>query len=357
MFAQDHLTLRLVRLKSSQEWSPEHEGVCLVFPTGGGARHAAGKNGSVLQIEAGDVLLLSQHAPGRLQVGQRGEFIFWCFTFSVEHLFPLFASEEIALLQSVVEGLKGAKLYPAAGAASIECHRLIQSAPPQVNLEHRSHLLRIASVVLANEFNAVRRQRVGFVRADEHLMQVFETLSAEELLTLSVTELAKKFGCSRRHLTRLFHQYFGLSVGALRMEMRLIKAIALLRDPDAKIINVAERCGFNHLGLFNTCFRKRFGVSPGQWRKTAGQAGNGEGALPAEHPGCPLHANGLCPWSGHPLDQIPAAPKSASIGGPEPAQVFPNLFHANPPPQAQATSVDVERGILAGSSQITSVQA
>jgi hypothetical protein len=67
-------------------------------------------------------------------------------------------------------------------------------------------------------------------------------------------------------LNRLFHQYFGFSLAALRMEMRLLKAMALLRDPDAKVINVAEKCGFNHLGLFNTCFKRRFGVTPGQWR-------------------------------------------------------------------------------------------
>ncbi len=31
----------------------------------------------------------------------------------------------------------------------------------------------------------------------------------------------------------------------------------------SKVINVATQCGFNHLGLFNTCFKRRFGISPG----------------------------------------------------------------------------------------------
>ena len=105
-------------------------------------------------------------------------------------------------------------------------------------------------------------------------MQVFEELSATELLTLSVGDMAHKFSCSRRHLNRLFHQHFGCSVAALRMEMRLLKALSLLRDPDVKIINVAEQCGFNHLGLFNACFKKRFGNTPGQWRKGASNGEN-----------------------------------------------------------------------------------
>ena len=106
------------------------------------------------------------------------------------------------------------------------------------------------------------------------MIQVFDKLSSAELLKLSVDELAAKFSCSRRHLNRLFHQHFGLSITALRMEMRLLKAVALLRNPREKIINVAEQCGFNHLGLFNTCFKRRYGTSPGQWHKMARQPGS-----------------------------------------------------------------------------------
>jgi hypothetical protein len=69
----------------------------------------------------------------------------------------------------------------------------------------------------------------------------------------------------------LFHQYFGFSVGALKTEMRLLKAVSLLRDSKTKVISVADECGFHHLGLFNNSFKKRFGVSPGKWRNLAAQ--------------------------------------------------------------------------------------
>jgi len=133
-------------------------------------------------------------------------------------------------------------------------------------------VLRVAAVVLTAEFDSARMDRLGGARGENHIVQIFESLSATDILTMSIDELAAKFCCSRRHLNRLFHLHFGSSVAALRMEMRLIKAISLLRDPDAKVINVAEHCGFNHLGLFNTCFRRRFGTSPGQWRKSGAQA-------------------------------------------------------------------------------------
>jgi AraC-like DNA-binding protein len=123
------------------------------------------------------------------------------------------------------------------------------------------------------------------------MAQVFEKLSATELINLSVGELADRFSCSRRHLNRLFHQHFGVSVAS-----------------NAKIINVAEQCGFNHLGLFNTCFKRRFGASPGQWRKSALQAEKTSADKHETKPVCPLRSTGLCPMGG----QLGGSPPTAT---------------------------------------------
>jgi AraC-like DNA-binding protein len=146
-----------------------------------------------------------------------------------------------------------------------------------------------------------------------------------------VGELADKFSCSRRHLNRLFHQHFGFSVAALRMEMRLLKAVSLLREPDAKVINVAEQCGFNHLGLFNICFKRRFGNSPGQWRKLTSQAEGQRAGLTEAAPTCPLKSNGLCPWSGKPELVNPAMTQSPQVRKGSPTRV---LAAANGTPNA-----------------------
>ncbi|MCW5556010.1 MAG: helix-turn-helix transcriptional regulator [Verrucomicrobiae bacterium] len=257
------------------------------------------------RLEAGDVLVLSAASGGKVCVADTSGLVFWCFSLCMEHLFPLFATSEIYLLQTVLDKLKEPRLYPANEPVANMCHRLLADVPPQSDLDHRTQLLRVVSAILTLEFKKAHNQRVGFIRTEEHLIQVFERLSADQLLTLSVGELASKFSCSRRHLNRLFHQYFGFSVAALRMEMRLLKAVSLLRDPDAKVINVAERCGFNHLGLFNTCFKRRFGTSPGQWRKSGVGTKPGTTEVPVGELDCPLRANGLCPMSASRNDRDP----------------------------------------------------
>jgi len=305
VLTEDYLNLRLVRLKAAQQWAGGGEGVVLVFPCAGAGQYV--KGGVTQGLSTGDVLVYQQDANGGISAVKADEFAFWAFSVRMEHLFPLFASSEISMLQSVVDGFRNHKLYARSTPLAGECHKLLADIPPQFNLDHRGQLLRLAAAILNEEFKNSRGQRVGFVRAEDHLVQVFEKLTSEEMLSLSVPELAERFGCSRRHLNRLFHQYFGFSVAALRMEMRLMKAISLLRDRDAKVINVAEQCGFNHLGLFNTCFRRRFGTSPGQWRKAASEKPAKSCNGTDGEPECPLRLTGLCPrtnGNGHAMPTV-----------------------------------------------------
>ncbi len=313
MLSQEHLTLRLVRLKPSEKWINGANGLSFVFPKEGGGKYVSTE--VTQRLTPGDVLVLK--GEGGLCADDGGEMVFWFFTAHFEHLFPLFASNEICLLQNVTEGFKGFKSYGATSPLAGECHRLLAKVPPQFNLNHRSQLLRVVAAILSVEFSIAQPSRVGFVSAEEHMIQVFEKLPANELLSLSVGELASRFGCSKRHLNRLFHQRFGISVAALRMEMRLLKAASLLRDPDTKVINVAEKCKFNHLGLFNTCFKRRFGASPGQWRKTSAHA-EGQSVRPVNDSlVCPLQSHSLCPWTANADDCQPAegeTPKTQKAG-------------------------------------------
>ncbi len=291
--SNDYLTLRSCRLKGAEELALNGRGfVFLIFKSGAGACHGAP---SPHRLAGGDVLVVDIASPGKIRARDNGELNFWYFAVELEHLFPLFSGREICLLQRVGEGFKNGKVYPASSPLAKECARLAEEIPVQLNLDHRSHVLRIVSAILSAEFKAQQPTLADFVPMRDHVLQVFERLQTNEILSLSVGELARKFNCSRRHLNRLFHQHFGLSVAALRMELRLLKAVSLLVDPDAKVIYVAQKCGFNHLGLFNTCFKKRFGASPSQWRKVV--------TLASQHPaearasGCPFQNQGLCSQS------------------------------------------------------------
>lgn len=317
MLTQDYLHLRLIRLKATEELAVNSGQLSLVFPKGGSGKFVLGS--VTHRLSPGDVLVVNATDAGRICARPGGELVFWLFSVGLENLFPLFAGNEISLLQTVSEDFKSAKLYAASQPVAVECHRLLLDAPPQVDLRHRSQLLSIVAAILSAEFELAHRPRAGFVSAEQHLAQVFESLTGAEILSLPMEALAAKFGCSRRHLNRLFHQHFGFAVAALRMEMRLLKAVSLLRNPDSKVINVAEACGFNHLGLFNTCFKRRFGVTPGQWRKRSSSPVEPPSEFTDNGTSCAMKSQGLCPWFGSvskPGTREGAGPPQTARSGP-----------------------------------------
>jgi AraC-like DNA-binding protein len=296
MLSSNHLRLQLMRLRTGEEWSQTRPGFAFLFSKGGAGECVT--EGLTQPISQGDVLVLNGPGSARL-IPSNGDMMLWNFSLSLEHLFPLFTGSEISLLHSVAERFKYFKHYSAETPIAAECNKLLGEAPEQFNLNHRIHLLRVAASVLTKEFEAVRERCGGFMRVEDHLLQVFKKLTTDDILHLSIDELAHRFGCSRRHLNRLFHQHLKLSVATLKMEMRLLKAISLLRDPIAKITDVAKSCGFHHLGLFNTCFRRRFGSSPGEWRRHAVEAECGPGRNGRWEDSCPMKDNVLCLWARH----------------------------------------------------------
>ncbi|SPE59332.1 hypothetical protein SBV1_3130004 [Verrucomicrobia bacterium] len=293
MLSEEHLFLRLVRLRQPEEWTIKGEGLALLFPKEGVGKLTS--SACTVLLAPGDVLVVSAATEGKLSVVARDDLVFASFCLRFEHLGPLLAPAEICQLQRIADRFADPKLYPAATPFASECHRIVDGVPSRASLSHRIELLRVAAAILNSEFDPVALARSRLARPNQHIIRVFERLSSDDLMTLSVGELASRFGCSRRHLNRVFQQHFGLSVATLRMEMRLLKAVSLLRDPNTKVGQVAEECGFNSPSLFHTCFRRRFGTSPGQWAGKAMVQKQATGPT-AGDTACPLRLSGVCPW-------------------------------------------------------------
>ena len=182
------------------------------------------------------------------------------------------------------------------------------------SLDQRSQLLRVASVILTDEMARQHHTLANPISLDDHINQVFEQISADELSKLQVEQMAHRFGCSRRHLNRLFQKHFGLSAGALRLEIRLLKALSLLGNTKEKVISVAQQCEFNHLGLFNTYFKRRFGCSPSQWRRNFRTSEKRCPFCAAGDAICRLRHSGLCPMDTRFQHLCPASLQPPSPG-------------------------------------------
>jgi AraC-like DNA-binding protein len=81
-----------------------------------------------------------------------------------------------------------------------------------------------------------------------------------------VRRLARVSGTSAAHFARSFKEAFGVPPHRYLLTRRIERAMALLRDTDLSITEIAFATGWNSLGTFGRTFRDVTGESPGAVR-------------------------------------------------------------------------------------------
>jgi AraC-like DNA-binding protein len=85
--------------------------------------------------------------------------------------------------------------------------------------------------------------------------------------SFDVKEFTLKMGMSKTKLYNEFKQYSGLSISAYVRERRLIKACELLNEEDYSITEIVYQTGFESRSYFNKCFKKKYDITPSEYRK------------------------------------------------------------------------------------------
>jgi len=85
---------------------------------------------------------------------------------------------------------------------------------------------------------------------------------------LNLQTIAARVGVNAPYLSKMFREVAGRPITQYVTEYRLEKARTMLaNDPDAKIVQVAEACGFNDYPYFSKVFKKHYGVSPLEYKE------------------------------------------------------------------------------------------
>lgn len=130
----------------------------------------------------------------------------------------------------------------------------------QTRLELDRFLLNVASLTRA------RRISGPTASLPEWLADAVEQFGTEHHMAGGPTELARLAGRCPEHVNRVVRRCLGQTTTDLVNEVRLLYAARHLRMTRRSIIDIVSDCGLENLAYFYRLFRKRFGMTPRQFR-------------------------------------------------------------------------------------------
>ena len=294
---QSHLALDEQNVPPSSEWEAPANCWCFV-------RLAEGQgywlgHGEARELKVGDVLALLPARHGLFRASQLSTVRLFHFRFCPDLMSGLLTMAErqcfdrLALQPALAVGF-----LPSTHPVAVQFAVLCENAETQNGLLLRCQMLELVGRIYVRELAPPAKAESLTLSATKRIKVLLEHLTEEEFLNASLHDLAAYCGCSARHFSRLFQQHFSVSLRSRQTEMRLLKARRLLSETDSRVMTVAASCGYRHLGVFNALFKKRFAMTPTEWRRTAETTQYGHGCVSNDLP-ARAHSSGRKQSSGN----------------------------------------------------------
>ena len=119
-----------------------------------------------------------------------------------------------------------------------------------------------ALVIAVNQIDEVKEIKNS---KDERINSIINYIQ-ENYLTVTLDDLSSQFYLSKPYLSKYIKEKSGMTFGENVKRIRLNKASTLLRNGNMKVEKVAEAAGYQNVEHFNRLFKKKYGMTPVQYR-------------------------------------------------------------------------------------------
>lgn len=176
-------------------------------------------------------------------------------------------------------------LFPSETVSSIEKPFYVEPQPDLTNeINYLFHNIKkeylnnekYAKNVLANYISIllilllrVKTDRISVTIEENLIEKAISYIQRNYTNRIRITEVARYCGVRPEHLSRTFKRKTNLNFNEYVLAYRLSQAELHLTAPDISknISEIAYCCGFTDSNYFSSCFKKRYGVTPSQFRR------------------------------------------------------------------------------------------
>lgn len=234
-----------------------HEGVEILHLLGGSLRIFC--NEEMLQVEAGDVVVINSNHIHRMQA-YKGDCLYRCLIINREicqiwgydvdmvRFQPVVRDDRIIELFDRIEEEDREQLSFYKSVVMAACQMLMAL------LSRQYTIVKPAADAASEKKRALVQRIIGYINHQYGQPVTLESVSAA-------------FGYSRYYLAHIFTEVTGLPMMEYLLQTRMNIAANLLIDGAHSIAEIAEQCGYQAPSSFSAAFRRCYGCSPGEFRR------------------------------------------------------------------------------------------
>lgn len=134
-------------------------------------------------------------------------------------------------------------------------------------LSVRKLLFTLLGIIELSKEEKLHAQGEHDLTTDQSMFMVLMHLEGTYKNNFSLDRLANHVNLNPRYLIRRFNEQFGMTPLQFVIKLRHDAALSYLRYTDMSVQSIAEEVGFANIYYFSNSFKKRFGLSPQEWRK------------------------------------------------------------------------------------------
>lgn len=143
-----------------------------------------------------------------------------------------------------------------------ECIAVIKKMMTASNKNLQPLLGELCSLLLADAFS----NSIDLSQNEQRLKKATIYIQENFSQKITIAQLAELVNYTPTHFINLFTKVFGMSPGKYLINTRLENAEFLLVLTDFTIAEIAEKCGYNNPSFFVKHFKKKYGLTPSQYR-------------------------------------------------------------------------------------------
>lgn len=181
---------------------------------------------------------------------------------AIKYIMPIFNNEIYLPIHIKSEDLSGKEVKKYIWKAINE-HL---NKEPAYEIRIRISFLNIIQYFYKENLISKGKNSVSSVRTISQIKAITNYIEEHFAEKISLDNLAEFANISLYHLSHIFKKCTGQSPNEYINFYRLTMAANRLLAEDTQILNIAIDCGYNNISYFNRAFKKRYGLTPKEYR-------------------------------------------------------------------------------------------